>query len=182
MLLVAGLSVLPGCGGNQEAKSRTDEAIEIVASAQPLLEDLINLDERLNSLGTRFTSVDDTITEGKSLADMALLDVDEIEARYQQARDIFLEVAAMEGAGSYAEYARLALVALNIELEALAVNRQLLTSVSDMLDVLPLAESQEQLSYYTQEIESLTIEISDLLQQGAEAAQQADRYYKEHGL
>jgi len=182
MFLVAGLSVLPGCGGNQEANSKVDEAIEIVSSSQPLLEDLINLDERLNTLGTRFSNVDDTIAEGKSLAGMALLDVDEMEARYREARDILLEVAGMEGAGAYSEYARLALAAVNIELEALAVNRQLLTNVQDMLDVLPLAESQEQLSYYTQEIELLIVEISDLLQQGAEAAQQADRYYEEHGL
>ncbi|MBN2027742.1 MAG: hypothetical protein JW854_13380 [Actinobacteria bacterium] len=182
IFLATGLCVLLGCGGNREAKSKVDEAVETVGSARPLLEDLIGLDERLNTLGTRFTNVEDTIAEGKSLAAMALLDVDELEARYQQARDLLLEVTGMEGAGSYAEYARLALVAVNIELEVMAVNRQLLTDVQDMLDVLPLAESQEQLSYYTQEIEALTAEIADLLQQGAEAAQQADRYYEEHGL
>lgn len=181
LLLLPVASALPGCG-NPEAKSRVDEAVGIIASSQSLLEDLLNLDQRLNALGTRFTNVDDTIAEGKSLAEMALLDVDELEARYKEAGDILREVASMQGAGNYATYAHLALEAVDTELEALEVNRRLLTAVWDMLDVLPLAESQEQLSYYTEEIKRLTDEVSDLLQQGADAAAEADRYYREKGL
>jgi hypothetical protein len=180
LLLVAAMA-LPGCG-NSEAKPRVDEAVGLVASAQPLLEDLLDLDQRLNTLGTRFSNVDDTIAEGKSLAEMALMDVDELEGRYAQAGDILREVADTDGAGDYAIYARLALVAVDAELEAMAVNRQLLTSVWDMLDLLPLAESTEQLSYYIEEIDRLTGEVSDLLQQGADAAAEADRYYREEGL
>ncbi len=183
VLFVAATLVAPaGCGGNAEAKAKVDRAIELVSSSQPLLEDLLGLDERLNELGTRFSNVEDTIAEGKSLAEMALIGVDELEARYGEARDILREVAAMQGAGDYAEYARLALKAVDIELEAVALNRELLNSVSDMMDVLPFAENQEQLSYYTEEIERLTAEISGLLRRGAEAAQKADRYYEEHGL
>jgi hypothetical protein len=159
-----------------------DRAIMLVESSQPLLEDLISLDERFNTLGTRSTIVEDTIAEGKSLAEMALMDVDELEARYTEARDLFLEVVEMDGAGDYAAYSFLALVAVNKELEAFAVNRRLLTSVWDMLDVLPRAESQEQLSYYIEEIDSLVGEVSDLMRQGAEAAVEADSYHKEHGL
>ena len=174
---------LAGCfGGGSEAKARVDEAIGLVESAQPLLEDLLDLDERINTLGTRFTDVEDSIAEGKSLAEMALIDVDELEQRYSQARDLLLEVEGMDGAGDYAEYARLALVAVDKELEAVSLNRSLLNSLWDMLDVLPLAESQEQLSFYTGEIERLTGEISGLLQEGIEAAAAADLYYREHGL
>ncbi len=180
-LFVAALA-MPGCGGNPEAKAAVDQAVGLIASSQPLLEDLLNLDARFNALGTRFVNVEDTITEGKSLAEMALMDVDELEARYTQARDLLQEVADMKGAGDYAGYARLALAAVELELEAMALNRELLTDVWDMLDVLPLAQSQEQLSYYIGEIQRLTTEVSDLLQQGADAALEADRYYKEQGL
>jgi hypothetical protein len=181
-LLLPGL-ILAGCGGSDsEAKAKVNEALELVGSSKSLLEDLLSLDERINDLGVRFTDVEDSIAEGKSLAEMALIDVDELEARYTEARDLLDEVANMEGAGDYAEYARLALVAVEKELEAITLNRQLLTDVWDMLDVLPLAESQEQLSFYVEEIDRLTREITDLLQQGAEAAAVADRYYEEHGL
>jgi uncharacterized small protein (DUF1192 family) len=180
-LLLSTVLALAGCG-NPEAKSKVDGALGSVESAQPLLEDLLLLDERLNTLGTRFTNVDDTIAEGKSLAEMALMDVSELEARYAQARDILVEVTGMAGAGDYAAYAELALEAVDAELEAMAMNRQLLTAVWDMLDVLPLAESREQLSFYTSEIERLTGEVSDLLQLGADAAAEADRYYREKGL
>ena len=182
LLLAATLLVPAGCGGNREAKSRVDQAIELIGSSQPLLEDLLGLDERLNELGTRFTEVEDTIAEGKSLVEMALIDIAELETRYAQARGTLEEVAGMQDAGEYAEYARLALKAVDIELEAIALNRELLNTVSDTMDVLPYAQNQEQLSYYTEEIERLTGEISDLLQQGAEAAQAADLYYEEHGL
>ena len=182
MLLAASLMVPVGCGGNQEAKSKVDQAIELIGSSQPLLEDLLGLDERLNDLGTRFTDVDDTIAEGKSLAEIALIDIAELETRYVQAREILQEVTGMQDAGEYAEYARLALKAVDIEMEAIAMNRELLTTVLDTMDVLPYAQNQEQLSYYTEEIERLTGEISDLLQRGAEAAQAADLYYEEHGL
>ena len=182
LFILAGLAPA-GCGsGDSEAKAKVDEALELIGSSKSLLEDLLSLDERINDLGVRFTDVEDSIAEGKSLAEMALIDVDELEARYSEARDLLDEVANMEGAGDYAEYARLALVAVEKELEAITLNRQLLTDVWDMLDVLPLAESQEQLSFYVEEIDRLTGEITDLLQQGAEAAAAADRYYEEHGL
>ena len=179
--LLMAVPALPGCG-DSAARDKVSEAVGLIETSQTLLEDLVSLDKRLNILGTRSSDVDSTIAEGKSLAEMALLDVDELEARYTQARTLLQEVADMGGAGDYAGYARLALAAVETELEALVVNRQLLTAVWDMLDVLPLAESQEQLSYYIEEIDRLTGEVSDLLQRGAEAAQEADRYYREHGL
>lgn len=180
-LLLPATLALPGCG-NAETKARVDEAVELIASSESLLDDLLGLDQRLNELGTRFTAVEDTMAEGKSLAEMALADVDELEAQYSRAADILREVAEMGGAGDYAEYALLALEAVEVELAALETNRQLLTAVWDMLDVLPMAESREQLSYYTGEIDRLTAEVSDLLQRGAEAAAEADRYYREKGL
>jgi hypothetical protein len=180
-LLLAAALALAGCGSS-EAKSGADEAVALIASKQPVLEDLVDLDQRLNALGTRFSSVEDTIAEGKSLVEMALLDLDELEAAYAEAGAILREVQAMDGAGDYAEFARLAMTALETEVEAMAVNRLLLTSVWDMLDVLPRAESQEQLTYYIEEIDRLTREVTGLLQQGATAAAEADRYYKEKGL
>lgn len=175
---------LAGClgGGSGAAKERVDEAIGIIEGSRQLLEDLLDLDGRFNTLGTRYSNVEDTIAEGKSLAEMALIDVDELEARYSNARDLFLEVVNMPDAGDYSEYARLALDAVEMELEAMALNRELLTAVSDMLDVLPLAQNEEQLSYYVGGIDRLTSEISTLLQGAAEAAAGADLYYREHGL
>jgi hypothetical protein len=184
VLIALSISVLPGCfgGGSGEAKDSVNEAKITIVGAQQLLEDLLNLDNRINTLGTRFTNLEDTISEGKSLADLAIIDVDELESRYSRASELLTSVINMKGAGDYAEYARLALDAVDKELEALAANRELLTAVSDMLDVLMLAQNQEQLSYYSQEIERLTGEVSRLLEEGAAAAAIADRYYEEHGL
>ncbi len=150
ILLLVAVAVLltaaVGCsGGERGLKEKVDEAVGLIASSQPLLEDLLDLDRRFNALGTRFHHVEDTIKEGKSLVDMAMIDVDELEARYARAREILREVAESDE-GRYAEYARLALEAVETEMEAFSMNRQLLLTVSDMLAVLPLAESAEQLS------------------------------------
>ncbi|MDY6794576.1 MAG: hypothetical protein SWK76_04745 [Actinomycetota bacterium] len=175
--------LLAGClGAGGEAKAKADEAVDIIAAARPLMEDLINLDNRFNTLGTRYTSIDDTITEGKSLVDMALIDVDELESRYFQASGLLVEVADMGDVGDYATYAELALQALEESLQALRLNRELLNTVSDMLDVLPHAESEEQLSYYVDEIELLNQEITAELDAAAASAADADLYYEEHGL
>lgn len=172
-----------GCGGTgSEVKDKVEEAVRLISSSQPLLEDLLQLDQRLNTLGQRYPRLEDTLAEGKSLAEMALVEVEELESRYSRARDLLREAADMEGAEAYGEYARLIAEAVELELEALSLNRRLLTAVYDMLDVLPLAESSEQLSYYVEEIDRLTEEISRLFREGAEAAARADAYCREHGL
>jgi hypothetical protein len=180
--IVLAIGLFTGCSGGGEAKAHVGGAITLIEGSRPLLEDLLELDGRFNTLGTRFAAVEDTITEGKSLVEMAFLDVNELESRYTQARELLLEVTTMEGAGDYATYADLALLAVDKELEAISANRELLTMVSDMLDVLPLAQSQEQLSYYVEEIESLTSQVSVLLEEAAEAAVIADEYHLEHEL
>lgn len=184
LVILVPAMVLAGClgGGSPEAKEKVDEAINIIAASQILLEDLVNLNERFNTLGTRYTNVDDTLAEGKSLVEMALMDVSELEARYHEARDLLLDVTRMDGAGDYAAYALLALQAVDKELKALEINRQLLNTVSDMLDVLPLAEREEQLSYYVEELNRLTEEITLLMEEAAAVAAEADRYYQEHRL
>jgi DNA repair exonuclease SbcCD ATPase subunit len=184
LVILVPAMILAGClgGGSPEAKEKVDEAIGIIASSQILLEDLVNLNERFNTLGTRYSNVDDTLAEGKSLVEMALMDVSELETRYQEARYLLLDVTKMDGAGDYAAYALLALQAVDKELESLEVNRQLLNTVSDMLDVLPHAEREEQLSYYVEEINRLTEEITKLMEEAAVVAAEADRYYQEHRL
>ncbi len=183
-LIALSMAVLAGCfgGGSAEAREKVNEAKTVIGGSQQILEDLLGLDGRFNTLGTRFSKVEDTITEGKSLADMALIDVDELQSRYAQASELLQAVIDMGNAGEYAEYARLALDAIDRELEALAANRELLTTVSDMLDVLPLAQNQQQLTYYVEEIGRLTEEVSRLLEEGAAAAAVADVYFVEHGL
>jgi len=175
--------LLAGCFGGEssEAKQKVDEAIDLVAASQTLLEDLVNLNERFNTLGTRYSDVEDTLAEGKSLVEMAFLDLDELTSRYQEARGLLLDVTKMDE-GDYAAYALLALQAVDKELQALEMNRELLNTVSDMLDVLPHAEREEQLSYYVEEINRLTGEVSALMQEAAEVAAEADRYYQEHKL
>ncbi|MBC7248360.1 MAG: hypothetical protein H5T73_11370 [Actinobacteria bacterium] len=170
-----------GCSGGGDGRGKVDEAVSMISSSRPLLEDLLELVERFDTLGTRYSQVEETIAEGKSLAEMALVDVDELESRYTKAGDLLRQVMETEG-GKYAEYARLALEAVEIELEAFSRNRELLSTVTDMLDVLPMAESTEQLSFYVDEIDRLTDEIRDLLQKGSRAAEEADAYYRSAGL
>lgn len=177
------LAAFPGCGGKaSEARGLVEEALGIVSSSRSLLEDLLELDERFDSLGRRYTRVEETLAEGKSLAETAQAEVEELESRYGRARQLLERAAAVEGGGAYREYARLALQAVDKELEALSMNRRLLNAVYDLLDVLPLAESAEQLSYYVEEIERLRGEVSRLLREGAESAAAADAFHREHGL
>jgi hypothetical protein len=178
------MAVLAGCfgGGSGEARDSVDEAKTIIGESQPLIEDLLNLDNRINTLGTRFTKSEDTSSEGKSLAAMALIDVDELESRFSQARELLSSVSNKDNAGDYAKYAGLALEAVENELQALAANRELLMAVSDMFDVLPLAQNQEQLSYYINEIDRLTEEVTRLFGEGVAAAAVADSYFMEHDL
>ena len=177
------LSAALGCGGgDREAKEKVDEALSVIASSSPLLDDLVSLDARLDDLGTRFTEVQDTVAEGKSLVAMALADIDELESRYIAARQL-LQDAAQTGKGSeYAEYAGLALQALDTELEAFSTNRRLLEMVCEMLDVTGQAEKAEQLSYYMEEIERLSREVTELLRRGSELAEVADEFYRRHHL
>lgn len=179
---MAALLAATGCSRGDEVKRKVDEAVAVIASSRPLLEDLLELVERFDTLGTRYSRVEETIAEGKSLAEMALIDVDELESRYAKAESLLRQVLETEGAGKYAEYARLALEAVELEVEAFSRNRQLLATVTDMLDVLPMAESAGQLSYYVEEIGRLTDEISDLMRKGSRAAEEADAYYRSEGL
>ncbi len=181
--LVLILALSGGCGrGSPGVREKVDEAVRIISSSRELLEDLLRLDQRFNALGQRYPAVEDTLAEGRSLAEMALVDVEELESRYCRARDLLREAAEDQGSGRYGEYALMTLEAVEPVLEAVRLNRSLLRAVHDMLDLIPLAESADQLSYYVQEIERLTEEISSLLREGAEAAQRADAYSREHGL
>jgi hypothetical protein len=174
---------LLGCSkGSSQAKDNVEDARILLGGSQELLQDLATLDARFNTLGTRFSKVEDTIAEGKSLADMAVLDVDELETRYSQARDLLNEVIAMDDAGDYAGYSQLALQAVDSKLQQIALNRELLTAVTDMLDVLPMAENQDQLSYYVDKIDELNKGISQQAAQAEDAAAAADSYYGEHNL
>ncbi len=180
---LAGLSVpAAGCGGRSAAEAKVREAERLIASSKPLLEDLLDLDARFNELGTRFSDVDDTIAEGKSLAEMAMLDVEELETRISRAASLLREVEEMDGAGDYATYAGMVLDALEPTSRALEKNRELLAAVWDMLDVLPAAENAGQLSWYTGEIDRLASEIGSLLREASSAAEAADRYREENGL
>lgn len=182
-VMVLALVTLPaGCGADPEARSKVREAESLIESSKPLLDDLLDLDSRFNLLGTRFSDVNDTIAEGKSLAEMAMVDVDELESRMTRAASLLGEVAEAEGAGDYAEYARLVLAALDDISLALARNRELLAAVWDMLDLMPSAESVEQLSFYTREIDRLAAEINALLREASAAAEEADRFREERGL
>lgn len=178
LLLVA----CTGCLGPGEAECKVEEAVDTITNAQPLLQDLVELDSRLGSLGTRFTNIEDTVAEGKSLIEMVELDIDELEDRYTRARALLEEAASMEGSGDYARYAALVMEAVDRELEALALNRDLLTAVSDMLDVLPMAENKEQLSFYVEEIGRLAREVEETMSEASQAAAEADAFREEKGL
>jgi hypothetical protein len=126
--------------------------------------------------------VNDTISEGKSLAEMALLDVNELDSRYSQARDLLNQVVAMDDAGDYAGYAQLALQAVESKLQQISLNRDRENAFKDMLDVLPMAENADQLSYYNDKIDELTNEISQQAAEAEDAAAAADSYFEEHNL
>jgi len=184
-VILVGISLsaaIVGCFGDGQAKDKVNQARDLIANSQPLLQDLTTLDARFNSLGTRFSKVEDTIAEGKSLASMAMIDVDELESRYSETRDLLNETININSAGDYADYSRLALQAVESKLQEIGLNRELLTAVSDMLDVLPMAQNEEQLSYYVERIDELNKGISDLSLQASQAALAADAYFAERGL
>lgn len=182
VLLATSLLTAGGCGkASPESSEKVREAVRIISASRDILEDLLLLDQRFNSLGQRYPALEETLAEGKSLAEVALVDVEELESRYSRARELLQEVAGDEEAREYHEYSLLALEAVEPVLEAVRLNRELLEAVHDMLDLIPVAESAEQLSFYVEEIGRLTDEISGLLQRGAEAAEAADAYWRERG-
>lgn len=181
--LVALLPVACGCGNTPPgAAEKVEEAVGLISSSRELLQDLLELDRRFNTLGQRYPNIEDTLAEGRSLAEMALVDVEELESRYSRARDLLYQVTEGGEGGEYREYALLTLEAVEPVLEAVRINCDLLNTVHDMLDVVPMAENEEQLSYYVEVIERMSGDINILLQEGAEAAERADAYAREHGL
>jgi len=129
-VILVGISLsaaIVGCFGDGQAKDKVNQARDLIANSQPLLQDLTTLDARFNSLGTRFSKVEDTIAEGKSLASMAMIDVDELESRYSETRDLLNETININSAGDYADYSRLALQAVESKLQEIGLNRELLS-------------------------------------------------------
>lgn len=172
-----------GCReGCPEVREKVEKATALISSSRELLEDLFQMDQRFNTLGQRYPRIEDTLAEGKSLAKMAQVDVDELESRYSLARELLQEVSESAEAGEYRDYALLAIEAVVPVLEAVRLHRELLNAIHDMLDLVPLAENADQLTYYVEEIERMAGEITALLQRGAEAAEATDTYAREHGL
>jgi hypothetical protein len=175
---------LSGCGGSGKGPARdtVNQALAELERARPLLEDLRELNAKINDLGKRFTSTQDTISEGMSLVDLINGDISELEVVLGTARELFGRVAEMQEAGDYREYAELAGQAVEKQAAALQTNRELVRTLAELLSLVEVAESGDQLQYYVDELERLAGELERRNVEAARLAGEADSFYSEKKL
>jgi|GEM_PF-1023703 hypothetical protein len=172
-----------GCGGKgSEASRRTvDEALAELEKARPLLEDLAELNAKMNELGKRFTNQKDTVAEGMSLVDLINERIEELMVILRTAQGLFENVASSES-GDLQRYAEMAGEAVGAQLEALETNQRLVRTLAEMLSLVEVAESEEQLLYYVDELERLAGELERQNDRAAQLAAEADAFHAEKKL
>ncbi len=187
-LIMASALTLPallsaGCGkkGSEASRRTVDEALAELERARPLLEDLAALNAKTNELGKRFTDQRDTVTEGMSLVDLINERIGELEIILSAARGLF-ENAASQDSGDLGRYAGMAGEAVGAQLEALRANQRLVRTLAEMLSLVEVAESEEQLLYYVDELERLAEEQERLNDEAARLAAEADAFHAERKL
>jgi hypothetical protein len=178
--LVAGL--LAGCGsGGGQARQMVDEGLQEMEEARPILQDLRELNSKIPQLGERYNNLQDTMTEGMSLVRLVSEDLDRLEWLLLGAEGIFREAASMSS-GDYSTYAGLAEVAVQVQLEALHTNRDLVSTLADLLSLVGIADSTEQLQYYVEELDRLYDQLEQERLEVSRLAAEADAFYEERNL
>ncbi len=179
--LVAGL--LAGCGNEGgQARLMVDEGLQEMEEARPILQDLFDLNSKMAQLGERYNNLQDTVTEGMSLVRLVSEDLDRLEGLLVGAKGIFREAASTSGGGDYAAYAAMAEAAVQAQLEALQTNRGLVSNLADLLSLVELAESEEQLQYYVDELDRLARQLEQEFLEASRLAAEADAFYEEKNL
>ncbi len=178
------LLIWAGCGGNgsRPARNTVEEALAELEKARAPLQDLAELNAKINQLGKRFDNKQDTVSEGMSLVGLIDADINELEGVLRTARGLFERVETMEGAGEYRRYAEMAGRAVDAQMAALQTNRELVRTLAELLSLVELAESGEQLQYYVDELERLAGELERRNAEASRLAAEADDFYAEKRL
>jgi chromosome segregation ATPase len=184
-LIMVATALLVGCGaGNsiKQAKQKIDDALFEIEIGRPILEDIHFLNNRIDQLGERWDNLNDTLAEGNSLVKLLTQDLDALQEHLERARAQFSEVASIQGAGDYPEYAKKAQEAVSMQLQALETNRELVRTLAELLSLLDLAQNEEQLQYFVDELGRLSSQLQEEFSEAARLAEEADTFHMEKGL
>lgn len=185
VILAAALAAayVAGCGGGGgQARRLVDEGLRQMEEARPVSEDLFELNSKVARLGKRYNNLQDTVSEGMSLVRLISADLDRLEALLLAAEGIFREAASESGGGDYSTYAGQAVAALEAQFEALRTNRELVSSLAEMLSLVDLAENEGQLQHYVDEMDRLARRLEQEYLEASRLADQADAFYRERRL
>jgi signal transduction histidine kinase len=159
-----------------------DGGLQEMERARPVLQDLFDLNSKIARLGKRFNNLQDTVNEGRSLVRLVTEDIDKLEGFLLGARGIFGEVASMQDAGDYPAYAAMAEAAVQAQLDVIQTNRRLASTLADLLFVVEVAENEEQLRYYVDELDGLARQLEEEFSEASRLAAEADAFFEEKGL
>lgn len=184
LIAALALASLGGCESSDQRQARqlVDEALTNMSEVAPVLADLSELNALIAQLGERFNNLQDTVSEGMSLVRLITDDINEAEGILVAAREMFTQVTALEGAGEYVTYASIAKDAVQAQLDALQTDRELVATLADLLSLVDVAESEEQLQYYANELDRLSIQLNEQFDRAAGLAAEADAFLEEKKL
>lgn len=173
-----------GCESSDQRQARqlVDQALSQMNEIAPVLQDLSELNALISQLGERFNNLQDTVSEGMSLVRLITDDLNEAEGSLVAAREMFVQVTGLEDAGDYVVYASMARDAVQMQLDAIQTDRELVVTLADMLSLVDIAESEEQLQYYVNEMNRLSAQLNEQFSRAAELAAEADAFMEEKKL
>lgn len=175
--------LMPGCGDpGGRAESMVEEGLLEMEKARPLLQDLFELNSKIAQLGERFNNLQDTVSEGMSLVRLVSEDLDKLEGILLGARGIFSEAASESDGSGYSTYAAMAEAAVRAQLDALQTNRSLVSTLADLLSLVELADNEEQLQYYVDELDRLARQLEQEFVEASRLAAEADAFFEEKEL
>lgn len=184
LIAALALASLGGCESSDQRQARqlVGEALTNMSEVAPVLRDLGELNALIAQLGERFNNLQDTVSEGMSLVRLITDDLNEAEGILVAAREMFTQVTALEDAGDYVTYASMARDAVQAQLDAVQTDRELVATLADLLSLVDLAESEEQLQYYANELDRLSAQLNEQFNRAAGLAAEADAFLEEKKL
>ncbi len=184
LIAALALASLGGCESSDQRQARqlVDEALTNMSEVAPVLQDLSELNALIAQLGERFNNLQDTVSEGMSLVRLITDDLNEAEGILVAAREMFTQVTALEDAGEYVTYASMARDAVQAQLDAVQTDRELVATLADLLSLVDMAESEEQLQYYANELDRLSAQLNEQFNRAAGLAAEADAFLEEKKL
>ncbi len=173
--------LLAGCAQSR-ARSQVQAALSDLEEARPYYQDIISLNQKIPDLGSGSSNLQDMLLTGSSIVQLVRNDLDKLAPLYDSAQGRLQEVRKLSGAGDYATYAGMAIATIDAQKKSMDVERELIDTLEEMLSVIPDATTPEQLGFYTAELERLAASFNEATDAATQAANDADRYFRDKHL